>query len=223
MTILQPQDSIFLGASADDWRLVEKLRAGDEEAFMALVQQYQNMLTRLALMYVSNREVAHEVVQETWLGVLQSIHRFEGRASLKTWLYRILTNCAKKRGVREDRYVPLATFADDESDDAPTVEPARFHAATHPQWPYHWATPPQDWDGSVEKRLLSQEAHELIQQTIKTLPDQQRAVITLRDIEGWSAAEVCNSLGISETNQRVLLHRARARVRRVLENYFAET
>ena len=209
-------------ASAEDWRLVEQLRAGDEDAFMQLVNQYQNALARLAMSYVPSRAVADEVVQETWLGVLQGIHRFEGRSSLKTWLCHILTNTAKKRGQREDRYVTFSQLNDDEVEDAPTVNPERFHSANHPDSAHHWVVKPQEWGGDAEERLLSQEVRALIQMAIEALPTNQRQVISLRDVEGWDPEEVCNILQISETNQRVLLHRARARVRLALEKYFAE-
>lgn len=201
-------------ASADDLRTVEALRGGDEAAFTRLITAYHSAMLRLAAIFVSDRAVAEEVVQETWLAVLQGISRFEGRSSLKTWLFRILTNRAKTRAQREGRYVPLSTL--DDLDAEPSASPERFDPTGH------WANAPQSWDEVPEDRLLSEETRALIQEAIDALPPNQREVITLRDIEGWGSEEVCNVLGISETNQRVLLHRARSRVRQALEYYLAE-
>jgi RNA polymerase sigma-70 factor (ECF subfamily) len=187
-----------------------------------LVELYHNSLLRVAQLYVPRREVAEEVVQETWLGVLTGIDRFEGRSSLKTWLFRILTNRAKTRGERESRTIPFSALWDPDSDpDEPAMEPERFLPADHPQFPHHWAAPPQSWGEDAEQVLLAQEARTYLRKAIEALPPTQREVITLRDIEGLSSQEVCNVLGVSETNQRVLLHRARSRVRRELERYFA--
>lgn len=187
---------------------MEALRAGDERVFRELVQMYQAMLLRVAQMYVSSRSVAEEVVQETWLAVLNGIDRFEGRSSLKTWIFRILANRAKTRAQREARTVPFSSLGDSE----PTVEPDRFDQG-------HWAALPADWP---EDRLLADETLRLIDGAIERLPSAQRAVITLRDVEGWSAEEVRNALELSETNQRVLLHRARSKVRGALEEYLSE-
>jgi RNA polymerase sigma-70 factor (ECF subfamily) len=195
--------------------LVARLRAGDESAFRALIDMYHAMLVRVARMYVSTQAVAEEVAQETWLAVLEGIDRFEGRSSLKTWLFRILTNRAKTRGIREGRSLPFSALEPDE----PAVEPNRFHGADH-NWPGHWAAPPS---GFPEERLIAGETREVIERAIEGLPPTQRAVISLRDIEGWSAEEVCNALTVSETNQRVLLHRARATVRAALEHYLEES
>jgi RNA polymerase sigma-70 factor (ECF subfamily) len=205
--------------SADDWQVVEVLRRGDEAAFMALVGQYHNAMIRLATMYVRDRAVAEEVVQDTWLDVLRAIHRFEGRSSLKTWIFRILTNSAKTRGQREGR--TIAVNWQEGVDDEPAVSPDRFLPAGHPQGPHHWqaAGKPAAWGDDVEEQLASAETRAHIQQLIAALPPGPREVITLRDVEGWSSGEVCNVLGISETNQRVLLHRARSKVRRALEQY----
>jgi RNA polymerase sigma-70 factor, ECF subfamily len=195
--------------------LVARLRAGDEAAFRALIDMYHAMFVRVARMYVSTQAVAEEVAQETWLAVLEGIARFEGRSSLKTWLFRILTNRAKTRGMREGRSLPFSALEPDE----PAVEYERFHDGDH-AWPGHWAAPPT---GFPEERLLAGETREVIQRAIETLPATQRAVISLRDIEGWSADEVCNAVTLSETNQRVLLHRARSTVRAALEQYFEES
>jgi RNA polymerase sigma-70 factor (ECF subfamily) len=204
------------GATAADQALVEGLQAGDEEAFTTLVERYHGSLFRVALLYVSDPAVAEEVVQETWLGVFQGIHRFEGRSALKTWLFRILTNCAKTRGQREGRTVPFsAVWNDAEQPGEPAVDPGRFGAGGY------WLASPQSWEGQPEQRLLAAETQDVVQEAIATLPPSQQQVIVLRDIEGWTAAEVCNALEISETNQRVLLHRGRSRVRRALEQYLA--
>jgi RNA polymerase sigma-70 factor, ECF subfamily len=211
------------GASPEELSLLAALRRGDEEAFLRLVDQHGPALLRVAMMFVRERAVAEEVVQETWLGVLRGLDRFEGRSSLKTWIFRILTNKAKTRAQREGRTVAFSSLApfDDERDD-PAVEPERFLPADHAQWPGHWASNPRSWEGVPEARLLSQETLALVRQTIEGLSQAQRVVITLRDVEGWSSEDVCNFLRITETNQRVLLHRARSRVRRAIEEYLAE-
>jgi RNA polymerase sigma-70 factor, ECF subfamily len=209
-------------ASVDDAHLVEALRNRDESAFLALIERYQGSLLRLATLYVPNREAAADVVQETWIGVLQGIDRFEARSSLKTWLVRILTNRAKTRGEREARTIPFSTAWRPEAEDAePAVDPGRFLPRGH-EYAGHWAANPSRWDELPEERFFSIETHERIEQAITTLPPTQREVITLRDVEGWSSGEVCNALSISETNQRVLLHRARSKVRLALEEYLKE-
>lgn len=210
------------GVSSDDIRLVEALRMGDEAAFVMLIEMYQGALLRLAMAYVSSKVVAEEVVQDTWVGVLRGLGRFEGRSSLKTWIFRILTNCAKTRALREGRSIPfssLAGFQDDETE--PSVEPERFKTMDM-DWPGQWLFPPRHWDELPEERLLGKETRAQIQQAIDMLPANQRAVITLRDIEGWESEEICRFLEISEVNERVLLHRARARVRNALETYFGK-
>jgi RNA polymerase sigma-70 factor (ECF subfamily) len=194
--------------SPDEARLVEGLRAGDEEAFRTLMREYGGAMLRVAQMYVSSRAVAEEVVQEAWLGVLKGIGRFEGRSSLKTWLFRIVANTAKTRGVREARSIPFSSLAGDDED---AVDPDRFLGPGE-RFPGHWAAPP-------EGRLLAAEAMDVIEDAIERLPPAQRTVITLRDIQGLSSEEVRNALELSETNQRVLLHRARSKVRRALEEY----
>jgi len=207
----------------DDPSLVEALRRGDEAAFAWLLDRYHGELVRLAQLYVHQREAAEEVVQETWLGVLRGIARFEGRSSLKTWVFRILTNLAKTRGRREGRSVPFSALWDPEADPSePAVDPDRFNPPEHPTWPGHWAADPRSWEAVPEEWFLSRETRAAIQLAIEALPPSQREVITLRDVEGWTSEEVCNALGISETNQRVLLHRARAKVRSALERYFSE-
>ena len=196
--------------TSQDAAVVRALREGDESAFTELVRRYQPSLLRVARMYVSNRAVAEEVVQETWLAVLKGIDRFEGRSSLKTWIFRILTNTAKTRAQREGRTVPFSSLATGEGPAEPAVELERFTRAGY------WISPPDSWP---EERLLSAEMRSVVEHAIADLPAAQRAVISLRDVEGWSAEEVRNVLDLSETNQRVLLHRARTKVRRAIDEY----
>jgi RNA polymerase sigma-70 factor (ECF subfamily) len=201
--------------SPQDAKLVEGLRAGDEAAFATLMREYGAGMLRVAQMFVSSRAVAEEVVQEAWLGVLKGIGRFEGRSSLKTWLFRIVANTAKTRGMREARSIPFSALAG-EGEDEPSVDPDRF-LGDGERFPGHWGAPPQEW--APEGRLLAQEALDVIEREIEQLPAAQRAVITLRDVQGFTSDEVCNALDLTETNQRVLLHRARSKVRRALEEY----
>jgi RNA polymerase sigma-70 factor (ECF subfamily) len=203
-----------------DRALLEALRAGDERAFKELVERYDGALLRVAQIFVPSREVAEEVVQETWVGVLKGLDRFEGRSSLKTWIFRILTNTAKTRGRREGRTLPFSALRSPGNVPEPSVEPESFLDQAHPRYPGHWASHPSDWRLLPEERLLGREAQAELATAIEALPPAQRAVISLRDVEGWSSDEVCNALEISETNHRVLLHRARAKVRRALEEYF---
>jgi RNA polymerase sigma-70 factor, ECF subfamily len=205
-------------AEQNEQDLVAALRAGDETAFVALVDRYHASLVRLARMYVRQPSVAEEVAQETWLAVLNGIDRFEGRSTLKTWLFRILTNRAKTRGERESRSVPFSSIGDP---DEPAVDPDSFRTEGD-QYPGGWKEFPTPWEGDPEERLLAGEARALILDAIEQLPSNQRAVITLRDIEGFDADDVCNVLELSDTNQRVLLHRARSKVRRALEQYLGE-
>jgi RNA polymerase sigma-70 factor, ECF subfamily len=199
--------------NADDARLVERLRAGDESAFAELVRTHHSSLLRVARLFVPTAAVAEDVVGETWLGVVKGIDRFEGRSSLKTWIFRILTNIAKTRGQRESRSLPFSSLDDADGTFEPAVESGRFTPVGH------WADPPRAWP---EERLISRETLEVIEDAIESLPPAQRAVISLRDVEGWDAEEVRNALELSETNQRVLLHRARAKVRRALDGYLME-
>ncbi len=201
--------------AAGERGLVEALRRGDESAFASLVEELTPSMLRVARLYVPSRAVAEDVVQEAWVGVLRGIDRFEARSSLKTWIFRILTNTAKTRGVREGRTIPFSSLGGDEPG-RPAVDPERF-LGDDTRFPGHWAAPPRPWEGG--ERLLAQETLELIEREIAKLPPAQALVITMRDIEGLDPAEVCNALEISETNQRVLLHRARSKVRRALEEY----
>jgi RNA polymerase sigma-70 factor (ECF subfamily) len=188
----------------EDAELVDRLRAGDEEAFRFLVERYHTSLLRLAQTMVPTRAVAEEVVQDTWLGVVRGINRFEGRSSLRTWLFHVLVNRARTTGAYERRPTAGTTAG-------PTVDPSRFG----PQG--NWADPPVPWPDDIDDRLVATQLAERIRPRIEELPDMQRQVVTLRDVDGLGAREVCDLLGLSEGNQRVLLHRGRARLRGMLE------
>jgi RNA polymerase sigma-70 factor (ECF subfamily) len=189
-------------ADRDEGELIEALRAGDERAFVELVDRYHASMVRVASSFVPSRAVAEEVVQDTWLGVLRGIGRFEGRSSLKTWIFRILVNRARTTGAREPRSVELDT-GDGAGSDRFTAEGT-------------WREPPVVWSDDVEDRLAAPEMAAAVRAMIERLPDSQRQVVTLRDVEGLSSVEVCGMLGITEGNQRVLLHRARGRIRAML-------
>jgi RNA polymerase sigma-70 factor, ECF subfamily len=201
-------------ATVDD--LLTRLRAGDERAFETLVRRHHRTMLAVARQYVSTRAVAEEVVQEAWLGVLKGLDRFEGRSSLATWIMRIVVNVAKTRGVREARSVPYAALAG--ADDEPAVEPERFRGPGD-QYPGGWWAFPQDWSRLPEQALLQRETLKVVTDTIEELPPLQRSVITLRDVQGCGPGEVCDVLEITDGNQRVLLHRARSRVRAALERH----
>jgi len=207
-----------MGELPDDRELVERLRAGDEAAFMALVDALQPSMLRIARMYVTSSAVAEEVVQEAWLGVLRGIDGFQGRSSLRTWIVRILVNIAKTRGVREGRSVPFASLAGDDLD-APAWDPSAF-LPPDAESAGGWSTLPSDWRGMPEDRLLAGETFAVIRGVLDALPPMQAEVLRLRDGLGWSSDEVRNAMDITETNQRVLLHRARAKVRAALAAYF---
>jgi RNA polymerase sigma-70 factor (ECF subfamily) len=205
---------------SDDQSLVERARAGDEAAFAALVRRYSPMLMRLARMYVPTDALAEDVVQETWVAVVRGLERFEGRSSFKTWLFRILVNRAKTRGVREHRSIPFASVnpgggGDGQDDEGPAVDPSRFTSEGA------WTSAPADWHDDPEAALDSAEALRIAREAIDQLPERQKIVITLRDLEGLSSDEVRNVLDLTETNQRVLLHRARTKVRQALEDWIA--
>jgi RNA polymerase sigma-70 factor (ECF subfamily) len=214
-------DQPTIRASEEDLRVVQALRSGDESAFAMLVDRYRAPMLRVAQMYVSTRAVAEEVVQDAWVGVLRGLDAFEGRSSLRTWIFRILVNTAKTRGQREGRSTPFSSVWAP-SQDEPAVDPDRFFPDDHPSQPRGWTSLPARWDVIPEERLLGNETLLRIREAIDALPPTQREVIRLRDVLGWGSSEVCNALEISETNQRVLLHRARAKVRRALEAYLGE-
>ena len=206
-------------AGSTEAQLLEALRAGDEAAFAQLVREYQPSLVRVARIYVSTQAAAEEVAAETWLAVLNGIDRFEGRSSLKTWIFRILTNIAKTRAQRDGRTLPFSALQDPGRVPEAALDADRFLDPQHPRWPGHWAVRPEPWP---EDALVAAETQAVVAEAIEALPPAQRAVISLRDVEGWSSEEVRNALELSETNQRVLLHRARSKVRRALESYLGE-
>jgi RNA polymerase sigma-70 factor (ECF subfamily) len=198
----------------DDQALIEKLRARDKAAFAALVRELHGGLVRVAMMFVSGRATAEEIAQDTWGNVLASLDRFEGRSSLRTWIFRICTNRAKTMAGRDSRSTP---FSELEGPGEAPLDPSRFNAAGM------WADPPDAWTDDTPERVLDRaEALKEIQRTLAEMPAMQRAVLTLRDVQGRESVEVCNVLELSESNQRVLLHRARSRVRRALEVLYAE-
>jgi RNA polymerase sigma-70 factor, ECF subfamily len=204
-------------AATDEAQLLADVRAGDEAAFLALVRRHQPLMLRVARSYVRDARAAEDVVQETWLALLEGIHRFEGRSSLKTWLFRVLVKRAITRAQRDRRQVPFSAFeGEDGEDEGPTVDPSRFNPADHPRWPGHWAAAPV---AIPEERLLAHETLDRVRAAIDGLPARQRTVIVLRDIGSLNPEEVCAALEVSEANQRVLLHRARAKVRAELERY----
>jgi RNA polymerase sigma-70 factor, ECF subfamily len=207
---------------SDEGALVEALRRGDEAAFAQLVAELNGPLTRLALAHVPSRAVAEDVVGDTWLGVIRGIDDFEGRSSLRTWIFQILLNNARTRGKREKRALPFSSLRrrDPEGRDEPAVEPSRFEGPRG-EYPGHWARPPVEWQ-APEERLATEAARDVMLGAIASLPERQREVLTLRDMLGYSAEEARNALDLSETNQRVLLHRARSKVRAALERYFEE-
>ncbi|MFN0148630.1 MAG: RNA polymerase sigma factor [Dehalococcoidia bacterium] len=202
-----------------DAALIAGLRRRDEAAFARLIDQYHGPLIRLALAFVSNREAAEDVVQETWMAVLQGIDGFEGRSSLRTWLFRILSNRAKTRGAKDSRVVPFSSFASAELEhDEPAVDADRFRPPGEP-WAGHWLSQPQSWDELPEERLMSIETMAVVQAAIDALPPAQRSTIVMRDVNLMTSEETCAALAVTEANQRVLLHRARSKVRRALEVY----
>jgi RNA polymerase sigma-70 factor (ECF subfamily) len=189
----------------EDEELVARLRAGEEEAFAALVARHRASMLRLAGSLVSSSAVAEEVVQDTWVGVLRGIDGFAGRSSFKTWLLRILVNRARTTSTRERRSVAIG-------DAGPAVDSSRFGAGGA------WSSPPQHWIEDSEDRMLAQSLAQRIEETLQELPERQREVVTLRDVDGLSSKEVCEVLDISEANQRVLLHRGRSHLRQALED-----
>lgn len=204
---------------AGEQAIAAALRRGDERAFCALVEQHHAGLLRLASQYVASLAIAEEVVQETWITFVQSLDRFEGRSSLKTWLFGTLLNCARNRRRKEVRSVPFSSMWDPEEPGDPAFDASCFRSAG--LWAGNWVVPFKGFSDDAERRLLNGELREKLRAAIATLPPAQREVITLRDVEGFNAEEVCRLLGLSEANQRVLLHRARAKVRATIEGYLA--
>ncbi len=208
--------------TTDDEILVARLRAGDEAAFAQVVDGWSPTMLRVARSFVSTEASAEEIVQDTWLAVVRGLDGFEGRSSLRTWVFRILSNLGKTRGVREARTVPWSSIT--VFDDEPTVDPDRFRGPTD-EWPGHWtdAGMPQPWEPSPVASVIAGEIRQMLGVALQLLPERQRTVVSLRDINGLSSEEVCDTLGISAANQRVLLHRARARLRAALEDYYYGT
>jgi RNA polymerase sigma-70 factor (ECF subfamily) len=206
------QPSAFEPSAGAAERELAALRAGDEAAFLALVNRHHAAMLRVASMFVKSRASAEEVVQEAWIGVLKGLRLFEGRSSLKSWIFRILVNCAKTRGMHDARAVPMAAL-EELADEGPSVSPDRFRDDTE-RWPGHWSQPPEPWP---DARVESSEMFALVREALETLPEVQRTVMSLRDVDGWDSGEVCELLGVSEGNQRVLLHRARSKVRAFVE------
>lgn len=216
-----PRDGGPAGSSArrEDERLLERLRRGEESAFAQLVDRHHAAMVRVARVYVGSVAAAEEVAQEAWVGVLEGLDRFEGRSSVKSWIFAIVGNCAKTRGARERRSVPFSSLGQEDDEAGPSVEPERFLDDGHPRWPGHWATAPEAWNGD---EVESRETLAAIADAMEKLPPMQRAVMTMRDVEGLESDETCRILGITEANQRVLLHRARSKVRKAMESYLAE-
>jgi RNA polymerase sigma-70 factor (ECF subfamily) len=216
---METQAAVSERTMVDETALVDALRQGDRDAFATLVDANSPWMMRIALSHVSSRASAEDAVQEAWLHCLRGLDGFEGRSALKSWLFVIVTNCARRRAERDSRSVPFSELA---RRDAERIEPEpledRFFEDSHPRWPGGWSTF-SHWEGLPEQRLLAGEVSARIESAAARLPDGQRAVFLLRDVEGWSSEDVCNALGISGSNQRVLLHRARHAIRAVLEDY----
>ncbi len=199
----------------DDAVLVERLRSGDEDAFEWLITRYRSPLLRLARQFVPTASAADDVVQDTFVAVFTGIDRFEGRSSFKTWIYRILLNIARSKGVRERRAVPFSAVGADDTE----FDPDRFLSVDE-DGDRHFRTAPRSWQGLPEDRALAGELRDVLEGALAQLPENQRLVVVLRDVMGLSSPEVCNELGLTETNQRVLLHRGRTRMRAILDAYF---
>lgn len=210
------------GRDTGERGLLDALRAGDEAAFAGLVTANHGALLRLVGSFVSAPGAAEEVVQETWLAVIRGLDGFEGRSSLRTWIFRIAANLARTRGVREGRSIAFSSLERGGGGDDAAVAADRFLPGDDPSWPGHWDRPPADWGPDAGARLLRRELRGVIAEELGLLPPAQRLVMTLRDVEGWSSDEVCEALDVTPGNQRVLLHRARTRVRAALERYFDE-
>lgn len=203
----------------DEHALLAELRSGSEAAFCELVDRYGASMLRVARMRASSQAVAEEIVQETWLRVLRGLERFEGRSSLRTWIFVILANCANRHVRQEGRSIPFAALADEDGERSPSVPPDRFFPAEHPRWPRCWSSLVDGWADVPDAHLLTLEMRDVLRRALASLPPVQREVMALRDVEGWPADEVCAFLELTPENQRVLLHRARARVRESLSRY----
>jgi RNA polymerase sigma-70 factor (ECF subfamily) len=211
------EDQQISAAANEEAELLARLRAGDDRAFQGLVVSYYGTMIAVARRYVNTRELAEEVVQEAWLGVLKGLDRFEGRSSLRTWILRILVNTAITRGGREARTVPFSSLAPADEEE-PAVEPERFRPSGD-AFAGHWTRYPGDWSSQPEERLFGRETLDVVKRAIEELPERQRSVIAMRDIAGCSVEDVCDVLEVSPGNQRVLLHRARSHVRAALERH----
>lgn len=213
--VAQPLCMGTVGTNVEE-QLLARLRRGDEGAFDELVTKHHGALIRMAMGYVADREVAEEVVQDTWMAVIQGFGRFEGRSSLRTWIFGIMIHKAKDRGVREKRHTPFSAFESFDDDGEEIVDPSRFHQSG--EWAGHWALPPQPWDEQTPEKLLAgRQAVNAMERAIDALPPTLKEVLVLRDIEGVHAKEVCDILRITEMNLYVRLHRARERVRAAVE------
>lgn len=213
------RDATCADSALDEAGLIDALRAGDEAAFVTLVDRYHAGMIRVARLYLRDRSLAEEVAQEAWLGVLRGLDGFQARSSVKTWIFRIVMNCARARARREQRSIPFSAAAESLLEGAePAVDPSRFRG---PDDAYHggWVSFPPSWGDAPEQRVLSGEVRQLIGAAVEKLPSAQREVVVMRDIQGWTAEEVCSVLQLSESNQRVLLHRGRSTLRRVLAHY----
>jgi len=202
-------------------QLVDRLRAGDEAAFESLIDAYHGQMVRVAHAYVSDDDIAEEVVQETWAAALDGLDDFEGRSSLKTWLFAILTNKAKKRGKRDAREPNWSSISDEQLDGELT-DRAQFDSDGRFDADGHWSSPPADWQSDPEQELLRNDLRDQLIHAIEALPPRQQVVVTLRDVHGWSPEEVCDVLDVSDANQRVLLHRGRDKVRETMESHLAD-
>jgi RNA polymerase sigma-70 factor (ECF subfamily) len=217
--------ALVAGGSPEQAELLGRLRAGDRTAFAELVDAWSPVLLRVALLHVSTRASAEEVVQDTWLAVIGQLDRFEGRSSLRTWVFRILENQARTRGVRESRAVPWSSaFPDHGEEIGPTVDPTRFRGPED-RWPGGWtpAGRPAAWEPPPEDAAVAAEIRAELRTALDELPDRQRTVVELRDVHGLTSEEVCARLNLSPGNQRILLHRARARLRARLEDLYRTT
>ena len=206
------------GTLVDEARTVAALRAGDEDVFADVVSRYTPAMLRVARSFGLEMNAAEDAVQEAWIRVLKAVEKFEGRSSFRTWLFTILGNCSRHRASTERKTVPVPGVGDDDA--GPAVDESRFFPPDHPRWAGMWSTLVDSWEAIPDERLLAGEARERISAAVDSLPERYGAVFYLRDVEGWTSDEVCAILELTAENQRVLLHRARARVRAALEEYF---